>query len=207
MRTVSSSYSTAITSKRVHPFFMAAIEFTSGTSYFWSGIGSISWNGHTWVGLGKLCGISAIPQDSAVQANNITLSINGVPTGLIGQALAECRQNFDVSVFLGFLDDTGALIVDPSQCFAGRMDVPTISEGADTCTISITAENLLIALQRASNRRYTHADQAAAFSTDLGFNYVPSLQTWNGIWGKAGPSAAPQKYEGGLLAPYKVPVP
>lgn len=205
MRSVTSGFNTAIASKRVSPIFMAAIQFLSGTAYYWTGIGSISWNGHTWVGLGKMVGVSAIPQDSAVQANNITLSVNGIPSGLIGQALTECRQNYKVSVYLGFLDNMGALIADPNKCFDGQMDVPTVQDGADSCTISLTAENRLVALQRASNRRYTQADQAIDYASDLGFNYVPSIQTWTGLWGKAGPGA-PVRYAGGLLAPYRIPI-
>lgn len=187
MITVSTDFGDAIASKRIFPIFLAAIEFSSGTGYFWTGIGSISWGGQTWVGMGDLVGVSAIQQDNAVQANNITLSVNGIPSDLISKALTECRQNFAVSVYFGLLDDTGALIADPIRRFSGQMDVPTVQDGGDTCTISLTAENLLIALQRASNRRYTHADQTIDFSTDLGFNYVPSIQEWSGVWGKAGP--------------------
>lgn len=201
MRNCSSGVLAALASGKVHPFYMVDMQFTSGHSYMWTGYGSISWNGHTWVGLGNFGGVGAIQESNIVQADNVTLNLNGVPSALISEALNECSQQYKVRVYLGFLDDSGALITDPVKCFDGNMDVPTVQDGADTCSIAITAENLLVALQRASNRRYTKEDQRIDFATDKGFDYVPSIQDWSGIWGRPTSNAAPP-VKPGLLTPY-----
>lgn len=201
MRNLSAAMISTLASGRVRPFYLVEMDFASGTLYAWTGVGSITWNGHTWLGFGKMCSVSAIQDTNQVQANNVTLSLNGIPSDLITDAMSECEPNRPVILYLGFLDDTGAIVTDPEKCFSGRMDVPTVTDGPDTCSIAITAENLLTFLQRASNRRYTTPDQHIDFSTDIGFNYVPSIQTWDGIWGKAGSSVGGKKPDLGLILP------
>lgn len=204
MRNCSAAVLSAIGSGRMFPLFLASIQFTTGTVYAWTGIGSLVWNGQTWTGLGEFAGVSAVQESNQVQADNITLSLNGIPSDLINDALNEVSQSYAVQVYLGFMDSTGAIIVDPVKCFQGFMDVPTVQDGGDTCTISITAENALVALQRASNRRYTTQDQHIDYPTDSGFQYVSGIQQWSGVWGKAGGPTVPPSYKdpGKLLRPY-----
>jgi hypothetical protein len=204
MRDLSAAVLAELAAGRVRPFYLASIQFRSGTSYLWTGYGNLTWGGQTWLGVGALGSVSAIQESNAVQADNITLMLSGVPTSLIGQAITECQQNYAVRVYFGFMNDSGAVIVDPAKCFDGRLDVPTIQDGADTCTITITAENLLVSLQRASNRRYTTPDQQLNIAGDVGFSYVPHIQTWVGLWGRAGSGSVPVKTYGGLLAPYHI---
>lgn len=197
MRSITSNVLVELSAGRCRPFYMAAIQFLSGTSYLWTGIGNITWNSQTWVGLGSLAQVSAISQNSDVSAENITLVLSGIPADLVSQAISECRQNYSVQVWLGFMSDSNQIIVDPVLLFLGHMDVPTVQDGGDTCTISITAENPLVDLQRSSSRRYTHDDQQIAFPGDKGFQFVPSIQTWNGVWGKPGAGSGSSSGSGG----------
>jgi hypothetical protein len=65
------------------------------------------------------------------------------------------------------------------------VDVPSISEGGDTATITITAENRLLDLERVRVRRYTQEDQARDDVTDLGFEFVPALQDKEVLFGSS----------------------
>ncbi|MGH9552309.1 MAG: hypothetical protein ACRD3W_23180 [Terriglobales bacterium] len=204
MRDLTTAMTAELSAGRVRPIYLAEIEFTSGTSYMWTGIGTISWNGHNWLGLGALATVSAIQETNEIAAENITLTLDGISIDLIGEALDECRQQYEVQVYLGFMTDDGSIVVDPVLCFDGHMDVPTVAEGADTASISITAENPLVDLQRASARRYTDQDQKLDYSTDKGFEYVPAVQSFNGTWGKAGGGSASKS---GSVTPVTRPQP
>lgn len=160
------------------------VDFADATSYLWSGLGPIAWNAHTWLGVGKFGKVSDVTERTGVQADGITLTLSGVPQDMLDEALLQCRQGRPVKVWFGFLDAAGAVIADPYQTFAGRMDVPIIDEGAETATVSITVENRLIDLQRSRERRYTDDDQKIDYPTDRGFEYVASLQEQNLVWGK-----------------------
>jgi hypothetical protein len=200
-RNLSSDVLAALAAGNIQPFYLAAIQFSSGVEYIWTGVGNLSWNAHTWQGVGTFGGVSAITQTDELNAESITLTLSGVPTGFISSALSECRQNYTVDVWLGLLSDSGAVIVDPVHCFSGTMDVPSIQDGGDTVTISITAENELIALQRASNRRYTNDDQKIDFPNDNGFQFVPLIQEWNGQWGKPGGGLFPGAFAQLIFGP------
>jgi hypothetical protein len=69
------------------------------------------------------------------------------------------------------------------MAFAGRLDVPTIMDGADRCEIQITYESRLIDLNRAREWRYTHESQQQISPGDRGFEYVAGLQEREIRWG------------------------
>lgn len=269
-----------LTKGLIYPAFFVRIEFLSGPQYLWSGIGPITWNGQTWQGVGWLGEITPMTEDTSIEAVGCTLGLSGIPSSLAGQVLTECRQGKPVEVWFGCLTEAGVPIVDPYKALAGRMDVPTIEDGAETCTASITVEGRLIDLNRSRERRYTHEDQqldygkpvaiasivrsanvvtvttvtphlidlagqkaimekvldatfngafiiatiptantftypqtaanasssgGTATVPDLGFEYVPMVQDWNGIWGKGSGGGLP--VGGGPPGPHGPPPP
>ncbi|MFZ8993149.1 MAG: hypothetical protein ACO20L_10805, partial [Candidatus Puniceispirillaceae bacterium] len=64
-----------------------------------------------------------------------------------------------------------------------RMDVMTIAEEGETCTITLTAESRLIDLERPRLRRWTSEDQKSLDATDKGFEFINSLQEATIKWG------------------------
>src|SRR5438270_12468583 len=141
------------------PIVLVQLTFTDGIQYAWTGIGNLVWNGNTYTGVGQLGKIGPITEDTAVQAQGLQLELTGVPQNLLNEALGHCAQGNAVLVYFGFLDASGNVIADPYLAFSGRMDVPTIDEGAETATITLTAENRLIDLQRVRVRNFTQQDQ------------------------------------------------
>lgn len=178
-----------IQKNRLRPAVFVDCQFSSGHIYVWSGIGSISWSGQTWVGLGKLGGISSLPETTEVRADGVQLSLSGIPSDLINSVLTEIRQGKACNIYFGCLDDNGAVIADPFKSFSGRTDTASIDEGGDTSTIVINVENSLIDISRPNERRYTHDDQQIDYPGDLGNEFVPSLQEKNVSWGKGTPIA------------------
>jgi hypothetical protein len=169
----------------VYPIILVQITFKDGIQYAWTGIGNLVWSGNTYTGVGQLGKIGPITEDTAVQAQGLQLELTGVPQNLLNEALGQCQQGNAVNVYFGFLDSSGNVIADPYLAFSGRMDIPTIDEGAETATITLTAENRLIDLQRPRQRNFTQSDQIRDFPADTGFQYVALLQQLNLTWGKA----------------------
>ncbi len=181
-----------ITAQNMRPVLFVALQFSSGYLYLWSGYGSIVWNGITWQGVGDLGAISAITEVSDVSAASLNLTLAGVPVSLLGDALTQVRQGNAVIIYQGFLTAAGAIVANPYQAWAGRMDTCTIREGAsqtggpvDTAVITLSCENRLIDLKRARERDYDQQDQQINFPGDNGFQFVPQLQQLNVVWGVA----------------------
>jgi len=180
--------SLSIAGRNIQPFILCNLELLSGFVYIWSGIGDFEWNGNTYKGVGTFGSVSPITLTAQTpdqaQANNFTVTLSGIPSDLLSGALDEVRQNKRCAVYLGMWDmDSNSIASGPLLCGLGNTDVPTPTDGAETCSISITIETPLVGLGRASNRRYTMEDQKRDFPADTGLRYVSSIQQWSGKWG------------------------
>lgn len=183
-RDLTAAYQNAITADVVAPALLLSMEFDEGTVNAWTGFGDLTWDSKTFSGVGDFGSLSDVDETSNIQANGVTFTLSGIPSSLISVALTYEYQGRPVRCWLAALNiTTGAIIADPYQLFAGRMDVMTINEGAESATITLTAESVLIDLQRPRNRRYTHEDQIAEFAGDLFFEYVAGLVEKNITWG------------------------
>ncbi len=189
-RALTSAMGTAIAADKVYPVVFVEISFASGIVRFWSGLGPITWNGLTWYGTGALGSMSQLPETSDLQAQGVSLSLSGIPSDILADCLGEVRQGKPARIWFGAMDASGGLIADPYQAMAGRVDAVKLSEGGDTSTITVNVETQLVDMQRARDRRYTDKDQQFYFPGDLGFQYVPAMQTWTGVWGRKTTSAS-----------------
>lgn len=200
-RSLSPSVLAQVLSNQLQPALFVRIAFLTETVYIWSGLGSISVPGPAYdptnsfpygagfTGIGWMGQIRAIPQVSDIIASNVTLELSGIPVELVTDAINSVRQNSIATIWLGLMNGTD-VIGDPVQLFQGSLDVPTITEGATTCNISITCENPLIDLGRAPSRRYTDVDQQIDFPGDTGFFQVQLLQDYNLVWPTPVPGTA-----------------
>jgi hypothetical protein len=184
-RNLSSGVQDAISAAQVSPIILFEGSFASGTVYVWSGYGDLAWGGNTYVGVGTLGAISSVAEASEVSAKGITVTLSGIPSDMISLVLSDVRQGAVGKVHMGFLNSSGAVIDDPILMFEGKLDIPSIQEGADTSSITLSYESRLIDLQRARESRYTNEDQQRAFAGDLGCEYVASLQEFSVTWGKS----------------------
>ena len=165
----------------VIPYFMALVETGNGDVAVWSGIGdivsSVSGSSITYIGVGEFAMISPMKESQDLAARGINLSLSGIPSALLSILLGDVEQGRSVSVFMGFFNEsTRTTINNEFELFNGIVDIPTVAESGDTATIAISAENRLIDLGKVRVRRYTQEDQARDDVTDLGFEFVPSLQ-------------------------------
>ena len=80
--------------------------------------------------------------------------------------------------------DTDATVLGSVELFRGRADIMSINEAGESTTIAITAESILIGLEKNADRRFTKEDQQIDYPTDMGFDTVPQLQQKEIIWGK-----------------------
>lgn len=183
-RTLTEDMATAVQADALRPVLLAKIGTKGGDVRVWSGLGTISFGGEAYSGVGALGGVSAIQESDGLQANGVAFTLSGIDAALISTALGEMENGRPAKLWLGALDESGALVADPLLLFEGLTDVPVIEEDGERATIGITAENRLIDLERPRTRRYTAEDQALDDPTDKGFEFVPSLQDVQIVFGK-----------------------
>lgn len=205
-RNLSPNVLTQVLANQLRPALFLEIAFLTETIWLWSGLGAITPPGpaygvttfpytQTFLGMGWLGQIKAVPAVTDVIAQNITLELSGIPTELITDAINAVRQNSTATLWVAVLDTNFNVIGDPVQVFAGALDVPTLVEGAETSSIAITGENPLIDLNRSPQRRFTDVDQQVDYPGDTGFFQVQLLQDYNWVW------PWPSPYDGSYSPP------
>ena len=140
--------------------------------------------GNVFVGVGNLGPVSPITETASVKATGLDFTMAGIDANLLSIALTEDYQERNATLWLGFMDTSNNSYIDRIQVFKGRMDVMTIEEGGDGAVISVSTESILVGLERARERRFTHEDQQAQYAGDLGFEFVASLQQKDVAWGR-----------------------
>jgi hypothetical protein len=193
-RSLSAEMLAVATADIVRPIYLVKAEFDSTPPedrnlYLWSGFGDLTFNGKNYLGVGNLLSISAVDESTDLTATGASVVLSGIQSTLLAIARDEDYQGRPITIYLGALDDTGDLIASPTVLFSGFMDVMTIAEAGETSTISVTAENKLIAFDRSYVRRYTAEDQKIDYPNDMGFEFVAKIADQEIIWGRASPAS------------------
>ena len=158
--------------------------FSTGPVYLWTGMGPLSWDDQTWVGIGTLGGLTPSDDGSTVEAKGIAVTLSGIDPTTFSDVLGEFLLGAPMTVYLaGF--NGGGLIDSPIPLFVGRMDQPAMTIGAESAIISINCENRLIDMNTSGERRDTADDQQRDWPGDLGMNFVYALQEKTWYWGTA----------------------
>lgn len=188
-RSINASGVTNITGVDVYPIYLVAINFTSPV-YVHSDVGTIS---HTppflgspvnYVGVGNLGSVSAIPESTNIQANIINLTLSGINTNTISTAIQTDYQGKDCSIEIGLRDTmaNGGAILDTIVIFSGFIDNMSL-DISDTATITVSVVDKMVRFDKASNRRFNHADQQKEYPLDDSFIYQDSLKEQILVWG------------------------
>jgi len=185
-RTLTTAMSNAVDDEVVRPFYLIHMNLDSGDGgalYFWSGVGTYSYDSKSYIGAGNFLQMSTIQETTAVQANGLRVGLSGVNSSLITAARDADYQGRIMTVKLGLMDSSNAVISDPVVVFEGFMDVMAITDKGESCDISVSVEHRLIEFDRERVRRLTDADQQIDHSGDKGFEFIAEIQEKEIAWG------------------------
>jgi len=165
-------------------FIAVKAEFDTDDVLLWSGTDDLTIASETYSGAGSLLSISSVEEGLEMQSNGVVITISGMDTTVLNLALTESYQNRFITIYLGYLMGGTNEVAGTLTLFKGRMTTLAIGDTPEGSTITISAENRLIDLDRPSNFRYTKESQNFLHSGDTGFNRVTSLQDKEIAWGQ-----------------------
>lgn len=170
----------------VYPFFAVTLNFDDPI-YMWTGVGSITHNSKTFLGVGDFLSISSVEEASDMSAKGARLELSGIPSELIYTALTEEYQGKTCEVFFGLIDKESQTPVATTftSIFSGYVDQMNVEVGPDTSTVEVLVENKLIDLERPRIARYTSGYQKSLYSYDKGFDFIEDLQDKSIVWGRS----------------------
>jgi hypothetical protein len=180
-RSLPSPLLAAVATNSFTPCYLLDIALVSGVEHVWSGIGSVTWNGNTYRGVGSLGAVGDVEEGSDVQATGTSVGLSGIDSGLMNETLNDIQQGAHGALWLGLFAD-GAISC-AYRLLGGVVDAPQVGVGPETFSIALALESKMTNLKRANNRRYTAADQRSYYPLDSGFNWVEVLNDIALLWG------------------------
>jgi len=185
-RDLDSSVVTETTQRRVRPRTLVKFEFDSGDVRLCTGYQNITFNSEEYTAAGHLGSVSAIREETELNANGVELTLSGIPSEWISIALSENFKGRYVTIYDCFVDSAGAIVGGDAGPIPHvfRCDTMRIEEAGDTATITLTAESILRRLEVGSPATYRTQWQKRLYATqDTGFMQVGQNQQSETFWG------------------------
>jgi len=180
-RTISATNLAEINAAHLHEVLLVKLAFDTPV-YAHSGIGTITYDSNDYTGVGHFGAISAPTESEHLRPTSLTLSLSGVDSGLITNALNSGTYGDVVTIYLGYRTDDGTLVDDPFVMWKGTLDYSSIKHGAEN-VVSLTLQHDLAILNEADGSRFTDEDQQVRYSGDVGFQYVTDVAGVKLLWG------------------------
>ena len=160
------------------------LDFVGGFIRVHDGIGSLTYNGESYDGVGVYAGVDGIAEDIEVSPKGLTLTLSGIPQDMAPDVLAETGyQNRRCTLYIGLLNkDTGAWIDTPEILWEGFMDYMELSGSEGQLKISLHIEDEL--RREPPMAWYTDEDQQTRYSGDRFFSDLPNVQIYRATWGQ-----------------------
>jgi hypothetical protein len=173
VKTIDSAIQTVLESSYVPLVIFIEIDFVSGIQRYTTCGHDLTWNAHTWKGLGGIVSMDSIRESSSLEAIGFKLSLSGVPNAMISLALQEKTQGRACRVYIGCFDsDNGVLIGTPFADYSGRLDTLEINRGNVESVISVNVESRMADFARPANGRFTDAYHQSKYPGDGFFKHV-----------------------------------
>lgn len=168
--------------------YLAKFEFDSAPIYVHNGVGTYTFESNEYLGLGEFGQIEPLKEGGGLRPYGVTFSLSGIDStykesGIDFYSVVDGEDIFNrkVTLYLGAIGATGAIIGTPRERFVGYMERPTINRGKNN-VVQIRAENELINFGRRNGARYTDSDLQSEHTGDLGFQYLARVIDAKVIW-------------------------
>jgi len=167
---------TAVVQSHVERFPLIACDFdvADGGSIYISGLDKdVTYGGNTYLASRGLVSMEPIVE-TPDEVAGIKFTLAAVTDALVAEALLVQYQGRPCTVLWGFIEN-GMLAVD-EVAWQGRLDVPEITRGAKTRTITVTAEHRMADWSRPRVLLFNDADQRRIDPTDAFFVGVEAMK-------------------------------
>ena len=180
-RLLSAANLTAATSGHVRPVNFAQLDFDTATVYCHDGLGTFTWGGQNWLGVGQMGNVNRVQEAETINPYKLELTLSGLDPTLANEALNNQPYNRAISLFIGFLDASEQLVADPDEMWSGTIQQMNLTAGENnTCTI--IAESDLIKLEKTNGYLFNDRSQQDRFTDDVLFEYQSQIIDAKPVW-------------------------
>ncbi len=154
----------------------------SGSVYVHSGIGSITFDGNNYTGVGNLGNIGEARESEQLGPLSIEVTLNALVSDYLEAALDAGKYGDPVTIYAAYRQADGTLVSDPWVVWSGWYEFAQIKAGNENI-ISMTLQHDLSVLEEKDGSRFTDEDHQGKYAGDLAFEFVHEAATQKLVWG------------------------
>jgi hypothetical protein len=158
------------------------LAFPSGTVYLHNSVGTFSFGGDDYLGVGGFGGISPLEDTTDLTSKPVTLTLSSIVPEIIDAVKTDDVFGRDADVYLGSLSEEGQLEGTPTNWFSGHMETVNLIVGSDD-GLAIRLQSRASRLRLRNNKRYTLEDHQADHPGDTFFEFLAALMEASVNWG------------------------
>lgn len=177
MKPVSIAVEAALLSKAMRYGFLAEIDTpVYGLTHFWSGAGTLSYNGYSWIGLGLLGAIQGMGETAEVRTTETRYALAGITDNTeLHKFLEQPVRGHIAKAWFAVMDEQGQVIPDPIQIDETLLDTATVSTAEDlVSTLILVGTSAIFDFRRPKTLAITHEQQQLDYPGDTGFDRIPT---------------------------------
>lgn len=176
-RTLDSAIVAVLDDELLRPVHFASIVFDDGTVYLHDDLGTITFGGHSYLGVGDFGSVTGMEEREDGSPAGVVLHLSAIDTGLLNEVLTENFFRRAVTVYIGFRNlTTGLMVADPAEMFHGYIDDMSVNAGK-LSSIEVAVETELQAWDRPLNRYFSDSENQRVYPGKLGAKYMAAMAT------------------------------
>ena len=182
-RTIAAATLAELDNDSARPIAFVEIQLDGGTERFHTDVGIIAWGGNNWHGAGAMSYFEEITETDDLQPDPVRIGLNGFDSDITNMIDNEDLYRRPVLIYVGALNDSLALVADPSLIYSGRIQDSEMTMGAEGGdSVLLTLESELVDFDRPRNVRYTESQLQSEYSTDTGLQYLDQTVDSKTVW-------------------------
>lgn len=182
-RIMDTAQSTGLQQKRISAVFMARIEFPTTPLFAHNGVGSIVFNGDTYIGVGDNGLIEVVEENLASRPADVRLMLLNIPQTVIDPVINEPYHGCDLFIYYTVCNDFGQPVATPFEMWRGTVDTIELIERPNGIVYVLEGKNILSLWNRSKTRHITDAELQRRFPGDTARKHLATIATKQVFWG------------------------
>jgi hypothetical protein len=158
------------------------LAFPSGNVRLHNSVGTFSFGGNEYYGVGGFGTIEAMVDSVQLVDNPVKLVLSSITPEIIDAIKTDDIYKRDADVYLCALDADGQLDGIPDNWINGFMETAELNIGKENAVV-INIQTRASKLRKRNNKRFTIEEHQREFSGDLFFEFLPYLIDAEVQWG------------------------
>jgi hypothetical protein len=181
-RSINAGLQSAAQSAEFGYIIFVALDFPSGYLYVHNGVGTYTFGGNDYLGVGAFGSIDTIEETTSLNSRPVNLTLSSITQEIIDAVKTDNVFGRDADIYVGAINSDGELLADPDNWWSGHMENIEVVLGQENA-VKVRLQSRASRLRLRSNKRYTLEEQQRDHSGDLLFEFLPSLKDAKVVWG------------------------